>query len=147
MRIIAQIVRDATLRINKEVYSEIHYGLFLLVSFAVGDNAETAINMADKVIKMRIFPDREGKTNLNIATVGGEILSVSQFTLYGDFKGRRPSFTKVLPGAQSRELYDIFNEALRREANVKTGLFGEMMDITFTNVGPATYWLESDEKR
>lgn len=145
MRIVAQIVKDATLTINQKVYSEIHYGLFLLVSFALGDTAETAIKFAEKILKMRVFPDNEGKTNLDIAAVNGEILSVSQFTLYGDFKGRRPSFTKVLPGAQSAELYDIFNEALRREAKVKTGIFGEMMDIRFTNVGPATYWLESDE--
>lgn len=145
MRVVAQIVRNATLTINQKVYSEIHYGLFLLVSFTLGDSAETAEKMADKVMKMRVFPDSEGKTNLDIMAVGGEILSVSQFTLYGDFKGRRPSFTKVLPGAQSRELYDIFNKALSQSLKVKTGVFGEMMDITFTNVGPATYLLESDE--
>lgn len=145
MRVVAQIVRNATLTITQKVYSEIHYGLFLLVSFTFGDSAETAEKMADKVMKMRVFPDSEGKTNLDIMAVGGEILSVSQFTLYGDFKGRRPSFTKVLPGAQSRELYDIFNKALSQSLKVKTGFFGEMMDITFTNVGPATYLLESDE--
>lgn len=145
MRVVAQIVRNATLTINQKVYSEIHYGLFLLVSFTLGDSAETAEKMADKVMKMRVFPDFEGKTNLDILAVGGEILSVSQFTLYGDFKGRRPSFTKVLPGAQSRELYDIFNKALGQSLKVKTGVFREMMDITFTNVGPATYLLESDE--
>lgn len=145
MRVVAQIVRNATLTINQKVYSEIHYGLFLLVSFTFGDSAETAEKMADKVMKMRVFPDSEGKTNLDIMAVGGEILSVSQFTLYGDFKGRRPSFTRVLPGAQSRELYDIFNKALSQSLKVKTGVFGEMMDINFTNVGPATYLLESDE--
>ncbi|MDY0214100.1 MAG: D-aminoacyl-tRNA deacylase [Bacilli bacterium] len=144
MKIVAQIVKDAKLYIDDSLYSEIPYGLLLLVSFKVGDTKEDALLMADKVLKMRIFPDESQKTNLNISDINGEILSVSQFTIYGEFKGRRPSFTNVLPGAQSKELYDIFNKALNEVITVKTGVFGAMMNISFTNVGPVTYILEEN---
>lgn len=145
MRIVAQIIEDAALSVNEKPYSEITYGLLLLVSFKVGDNEETVLKLVDKVLKMRIFPDEEGKTNLSILDIKGEILSVSQFTLYGEFKGRRPSFTKVLPGTESARLYDIFNKALAERLSVKTGVFGAMMNIRFTNVGPITYIVEENE--
>lgn len=146
MKIVAQIVRDASLSINEKEYSKITYGLLLLVSFKSGDNESGALAMADKVLKMRIFPDSDGKTNLSILDIEGEILSVSQFTLYGEFKGRRPSFTNVLPGAESSKLYAIFNKALAEHVRVQEGVFGALMDITFTNVGPVTYILDDEER-
>lgn len=145
MKIVAQIVKDATLTINEVPYSNITKGLLLLVSFKVGDTQDDALLMADNILKMRIFPDEDGKTNLSIIDIKGEILSVSQFTLYGEFKGRRPSFTKVLPGSESKALYDIFNAALKEMVTVKTGVFGENMNISFTNVGPVTYIIENEE--
>lgn len=145
MRIVAQIARNATLNVDGKLISRLDYGLLLLVSFKVGDTKEHARELADKVLKMRIFPDFAGKTNLNITDAKGSILSVSQFTLYGEFKGRRPSFTNVLPGAQSSELFDTFNAILNDDIDVQTGVFGANMDISFTNVGPVTYILEANE--
>lgn len=145
MRVVAQIVRDAALKANGNDHSDINYGLLLLVSFTTTDNENIANKMADKVLKMRIFPDDQGKTNLDIKSIDGKIMSVSQFTLYGELSGRRPSFTKVLPGTESSKLYDIFNAALRKEVTVATGLFGANMDIRFTNEGPVTYILEINE--
>lgn len=146
MRVVAQVVRDAQVSINEQVHSQISYGLLLLVSFTDGDNTETVRKMADKVMKMRIFPDREGKTNLAVSDVNGALMSISQFTLYGVFEGRRPSFTKVLNGHDSSALYDIFNTFLSAEIKTETGVFGADMDVRFTNVGPSTYILESDER-
>lgn len=145
MRIVAQIARNATLTVRNKVVSQLDYGLFLLVSFKVGDSLDDVRELADKVRKMRIFPDENGKTNLNINDAKGHILSVSQFTLYGEFKGRRPSFTKVLKGSESSELFTAFNRELAKGVSVETGIFGADMDITFTNVGPVTYILESHE--
>lgn len=147
MRVVIQIVKDAKLEIDNKVYSSIDYGMLLLVSFTLSDTKEVAKKMAEKIALMRIFPDKNGKTNLNINQVNGEVLSVSQFTLYGEFNSRRPSFTKVLSGEESSQLYDYFNSELRKMLKVKTGVFGSDMNITFTNVGPVTYVVESDEKR
>ncbi|MGI6734926.1 MAG: D-aminoacyl-tRNA deacylase [Bacilli bacterium] len=147
MRIVAQIVKNAKLEINNEVYTSVDYGLLLLVSFTLSDDKEVVKKMAEKIALMRIFPDENGKTNLNINQVNGEVLSVSQFTLYGEFNSRRPSFTKVLGGKESSELYDYFNAELDNYVKVSTGVFGADMNITFTNVGPVTYLLDSDEKR
>lgn len=147
MRIVAQIVKNAKLEINNEVYASVDYGLLLLVSFTLSDDKEVVKKMAEKIALMRIFPDENGKTNLNINQVNGEVLSVSQFTLYGEFNSRRPSFTKVLGGKESSELYDYFNVELGNYVKVSTGVFGADMNITFTNVGPVTYLLDSDEKR
>lgn len=142
MRIVAQIARNGTLSVNNEVISQLSYGLLLLVSFKNGDSVSDVAHLAEKIIKMRIFPDKDGKTNLNIIDAGGSILSVSQFTLYGEFKGRRPSFTNVLPSAESSELFAEFNRLLAASVHVETGVFGAHMDISFTNVGPATYIVE-----
>ncbi len=143
MKIVAQIVQDAKVVVNEEIVSTLNYGLLLLVSFTTTDTKQDVIELVDKVVKMRIFPDEDGKTNLTISDAGGAILSISQFTLYGAFKGRRPSFTDVMPGSQSKQLYDLFNKLLRQEITVKEGVFGAHMDVSFTNIGPVTYILES----
>lgn len=144
MKIVAQIVKDAKVVVAENVVSTLDYGLLLLVSFTTTDTETHVHELVDRVLKMRIFPDANGKTNLTIKDVGGALLSISQFTLYGAFKGRRPSFTDVLPGALSKKLYDTFNTLLRKEITVKEGVFGVHMDVSFTNIGPVTYILESD---
>lgn len=143
MKIVAQIVKNAQVIVDEKVISTIDYGLLLLVSFTTNDSVNDVEELVDRVLKMRIFPDEHGKTNLTIKDVGGAILSISQFTLYGAFKGRRPSFTAVLPGGESQVLYNTFNTLLSAEIIVKQGVFGAHMDVSFTNIGPVTYILES----
>lgn len=145
MKIVAQIVRDASVSVSNKAIAHIKYGLLLLVSFRHGDTLSDVRLLSDRVLKMRIFPDQDGKTNLNIRDAGGEILSVSQFTLYGDLKSRRPSFTNVLSGNESKALYEAFNHELQKEIRVAEGEFGAAMELTFTNVGPVTYILESKD--
>lgn len=145
MKIVVQVAENAKLYIANNVYNEIVFGALLLVSFKEGDTKKEVEKLADKVIKMRIFSDLSGKTNLSIKDVGGTFLSVSQFTLYGDFKGLRPSFTSVLKREEGEVLYNYFNSLLAKEVETKTGVFGADMKITFTNVGPSTYILTSDE--
>ncbi len=145
MRLVIQIVKDAKLVVAEKMHSAIDYGMLIFVSFNNNDNAEIARKMAAKVANLRIFPDADGKTNLDVNSVAGEVMSVSQFTLYGTFESRRPSFTNVLKGAESSKLYDIFNEELTKLCRVKTGVFGAHMDITFTNVGPITYIVSENE--
>ncbi len=142
MRVVAQVVKNAAVKIEEAVHNEIEYGLLLLVSFCEGDNLTVVEKMAKTIALMRVFPDENDKTNLSLADVSGEVLSISQFTLYGEFKGRRPSFTKSLKGSESVVLYDAINEELSKLVTVKTGVFGANMELTFTNVGPATYLLE-----
>ncbi|HZJ89476.1 MAG TPA: D-aminoacyl-tRNA deacylase [Bacilli bacterium] len=146
MKIVAQIVQNARVEVAKKQIAEIKYGLLLLVSFTHTDTIEDVNYLADRVLKMRIFPDQSDKTNLSILNINGAILSVSQFTLYGDLKSRRPSFTNVLPGAESEALYAAFNARLAEEVTVATGEFGAKMLLTFTNVGPVTYILDSNER-
>ena len=123
--------------------SEIDKGYMLLVGFTEGDN-ETNINkMIKKIINLRIFEDENGKMNLNIKQVGGKILSISQFTLYANTnEGNRPSFVNALSGDKSVILYDKFNELLKKEIEVQTGVFGADMNIDFINNGPCTIFLE-----
>ena len=116
----------------------------MLVGFAPADGEATLAWMADKVAGLRIFADGEGKMNLPLAEVGGALLVVSQFTLYGDAtKGRRPSFVDAAPPAQAETLYDRFVALLReRSLAVETGRFGAMMDVELVNDGPVTLVLE-----
>lgn len=146
MRVVIQIVKDAKLTIAEKVHSAINYGMLIFVSFNNRDNVEITRKMAEKVAKLRIFPDKNGKTNLDVNSVNGEVMSVSQFTLYGTFDSRRPSFTNVLKGEESIKLYDIFNIELAKQCRVQTGVFGAHMDITFTNVGPITYIVSENEE-
>lgn len=146
MKIVAQIVQNAHVEVESKQIAHIKYGLLLLVSFTHTDTLEDVNYLADRVLGMRIFPDENDKTNLSIKSINGEILSVSQFTLYGDLKSRRPSFTNVLPGTESKALYDAFNARLAEDVTVATGEFGAKMLLTFTNVGPVTYILDSNDR-
>lgn len=145
MRVVVQRVRDARVTVDGETVGAIAHGLLLLVGFTHGDREDDLAWMAEKVVHLRVFEDEAGKLNRSLLEVGGEILSVSQFTLYGDCrKGRRPSFAAAARPEEARRLYEAFNERLRAYGvRVETGRFGAMMDVSFTNVGPVTLILES----
>ncbi|MBQ1810861.1 MAG: D-tyrosyl-tRNA(Tyr) deacylase [Erysipelotrichaceae bacterium] len=146
MRLTVQRVSEASCTVEGELISSIGQGYMVLVGFSVDDNEEIAKKMAQKLSKLRVFSDEQGKMNLDIHAVNGEILSVSQFTLYGDArKGNRPSFVRALGGPEAIKLYDYFNQCLREEGlQVKTGIFGADMKIALVNDGPVTIWLEGE---
>ncbi len=147
MRVVSQNVLSASVSIDNQIYSKIDRGYLLLVSFTEGDNKEVVEKVMQKIINLRIFQDENGKTNLNLKSVGGEILSVSQFTLYADYvHGNRPSFMKCLAPNLASELYDYFNELLVKEGYVvKTGVFGADMKVSLVNDGPFTMIIDSKE--
>ena len=144
MRVLLQRVSRAEVRIEGNVVGRIQGGFCLLVGFTHGDGAEQVEWMAEKVIGLRLFGDDEGKMNLSLEDVGGGLLVVSQFTLYGDArKGRRPSFIDAARPDVAEGLYDMFVERLRtRGLEVATGQFGAMMEVDLVNDGPVTLWLE-----
>ena len=144
MRVLLQRVSRAEVRVDGKVVGRVQRGFCLLVGFTHGDGAEQAEWMADKVIGLRLFGDNEGKMNLSLEDVGGGLLVVSQFTLYGDArKGRRPSFIDAARPEVAEGLYDMFVDRLRARAlEVATGQFGAMMEVDLVNDGPVTLWLE-----
>jgi len=145
MRVVLQRVTEANVTVNHEVVGSIKKGFLLLVGITHEDTKEDAEYLVDKVIHLRIFEDNEGKMNHSLLEVEGAILSVSQFTLYGDTKkGRRPNFMAAAKPAVAESLYDEFNMLLRSKGvDVQTGVFGAMMDVTLRNDGPVTLILES----
>lgn len=149
MRILVQRALDASVSIENEITGSISKGLLLLVGFTRGDGEEDLVRMARKVANLRIFPDASGKMNKNVSEAGGAILSVSQFTLYGDSTdGNRPSFTAALPGSEAEPLWNRFNRILSEShgLRVETGRFGAEMAVRFTNDGPVTLLLETRPK-
>lgn len=145
MRVVLQRVSRARVAVGERVTGEIGRGYLLLVGFRSEDDEERVAWMADKVVGLRLFPDEEGKMNRSLAEVGGGVLVVSQFTLYGDArKGRRPSFVEAAPPEVAIPLYERFVELLRERAPgpVGTGEFGAMMDVELVNEGPVTLILE-----
>ncbi|MGL4589183.1 MAG: D-aminoacyl-tRNA deacylase [Mycoplasmatales bacterium] len=147
MRVVIQRVKKAAVEVNSETVGEIKQGLCLLVGFTANDSKVEVMKVASKIMKMRIFTDEEGKLNRSIEDINGEILSISQFTVYADCKkGNRPSFTKSMNFTEASALYDIFNqELIALNATVKTGIFGADMAIELVNDGPVTIILDSDE--
>lgn len=147
MRVVLQRVTEASVRVEGKIVGEIGKGLLLLVGIAPGDGDKELAWMADKVAGLRIFEDDAGKMNLSVEEVRGAILSVSQFTLYGDCrKGRRPNFLGAAKPEIASELYDRFNGLLREKGfEVATGVFGAMMDVALVNDGPVTLILDSPE--
>jgi D-aminoacyl-tRNA deacylase len=144
MRVLLQRVTHAEVRIGERVAGRIGAGFVLLVGITHADGDEQVVWMADKVVGLRVFPDADDKMNRSLADVGGEVLVVSQFTLYGDAaKGRRPSFVDAAPSDVAIPLYERFVALLReRGLTVETGEFGAMMDVELVNDGPVTLWLE-----
>ena len=144
MRIVIQRVTRASVRVDGEVVGSIGQGLCLLVGFTHTDTTAHVDWMADKVAGLRLFADAEGKMNLGLADVGGAVLVVSQFTLYGDAaKGKRPSFIDAARPEVAIPLYEAFLAALRtRQLVVETGRFGAIMDVEIHNDGPVTLILD-----
>ncbi|GIO12445.1 putative D-aminoacyl-tRNA deacylase-like protein [Cohnella xylanilytica] len=145
MRVVLQRVSGASVRVEGAVTGEIGGGLLLLVGIGHEDSEADLAWMADKVAGLRVFEDEEGKMNLSLEDTGGAILSVSQFTLYGDCrKGRRPNFMAAARPEKASELYDRFNGLLRAKGiRVETGVFGAMMEVSLVNDGPVTLILDS----
>ena len=144
MRLLLQRVSRAEVRVGGRVAGRIERGYLLLVGFTIGDSEDALAWMADKVVGLRLFADADDKMNLSLAEVGGALLVVSQFTLYGDAaKGRRPSFIDAARPDVAIPLYERFLTLLReRGARVEAGEFGAMMEVELVNDGPVTLWLE-----
>ena len=145
MRVVLQRVSRAEVRIEGEVVGSIRRGLVLLVGFTAGDEPDALEWMAEKILGLRIFSDDDGRMNLDLGTVEGDLLVVSQFTLYGDTsRGRRPSFVKAAPPAEAIPLYERFVALLTDAApgRVATGRFGAAMEVDLLNDGPVTLVLE-----
>ena len=144
MRVLLQRVSRAEVRVGERVTGRIERGYLLLVGFTHADEESALVWMADKVVGLRLFADADDKMNLALADVGGALLVVSQFTLYGDaVKGRRPSFIDAARPEVAIPLYERFLGLLReRGVQVETGEFGAMMDVELVNDGPVTLWLE-----
>lgn len=144
MKIVVQRVQEAEVRVENETVGAIGAGLLLLVCFEQGDEEAAIMKSIDKICKLRIFDDAEGKMNLDIQAVKGEILSISQFTLSWDGSGgHRPSFEKSMPPQEARLKYALFNRELKaRGFNVKEGKFGAFMKVSLVNDGPVTFILQ-----
>lgn len=145
MRAVVQRVEDARVTVDGMIVGAIDKGLLVYVGIGKGDDPGKAARLAEKLAGLRIFPDREYKMNLSVRDIGGDILVVSQFTLYGDVrKGRRPSYDRAAPPQEARTLYDRFVENLRSTGlRVETGEYQAVMDVTYTNKGPVTILIET----
>jgi D-tyrosyl-tRNA(Tyr) deacylase len=145
MRAVVQRVASARVLIDGEVAGQVGRGLLVLLGVAHDDSPEAAAWLADKVVGLRVFNDAEGKMNLDVADVGGGVLVVSQFTLYGDCrKGRRPSFVGAAPPEVAVPLYEAFVNAVRAlGVPTATGRFGAMMQVELVNEGPVTLVVDS----
>lgn len=148
MRAVMQRVSRARVLVEGRVTGEIEAGLAVLVAVGKEDTAATAASMAEKIVNLRIFNDDQGKMNRSLLDMGGAILAVSQFTLYGDARGqRRPSFIKAAPPEQGRALYEEFVRALQAlGVHVETGVFQTRMSVEITNDGPVTILLDSEKQ-
>jgi D-tyrosyl-tRNA(Tyr) deacylase len=143
--VLVQRVEEAAVSVDGEVVGAIGAGFLALVGVAPGDTRETARRLAAKTARLRVFDDQAGLMNLSLADVGGEVLAVSQFTLYADTRrGNRPSFTDAAPPQQGEGLYQAYVEELRAEGvHVATGAFGAHMRVSLVNDGPVTILLEA----
>ncbi|MCI8660224.1 MAG: D-tyrosyl-tRNA(Tyr) deacylase [Lachnospiraceae bacterium] len=147
MKVVLQRVSRACVKVEEKTVGEIGRGFLVLLGVSGEDTEAAADKMADKICKLRIFEDKDGKTNLSLADVDGELLVVSQFTLYADcHKGNRPSFVKAGPPNKANQLYEYFTERCRRYVKrVECGRFGANMKVELLNDGPFTLILEGDE--
>ena len=145
MRAVVQKVSSSKVTVDGEVIGQINQGLLVLLGVTHDDTSKDVDYMVDKVTNLRIFEDENGKMNLSLKDIKGEILAVSQFTLYGDArKGRRPNFMAALGGSEAEILYNKFLEEIKKEGiKVETGIFGADMKVSIENDGPVTLILES----
>ena len=147
MKFVIQRVQHASVSVENQVVGQINHGFLVLIGISNTDNKEIADKMIKKLIGLRIFDDEQGKTNLDIKTVNGEMLLISQFTLYADCrKGNRPSFINAGAPDMANEMYEyIVSECKKEIANVQKGVFGGDMKVSLLNDGPFTIVLDSDE--
>ncbi|AQT84031.1 D-tyrosyl-tRNA(Tyr) deacylase Dtd [Paenibacillus larvae subsp. larvae] len=145
MKVVVQRSKEAKVTVDGETVGRIERGLVLLVGVTHEDTEEDARYLADKIAGLRIFEDDSGRMNVSVQDIGGQILSISQFTLYGDCrKGKRPNFMAAAKPEQADPLYEAFNRRLREHGLlVETGVFGAMMDVDLINWGPVTLIIES----
>ena len=147
MKIIVQRVKQAQVSIEGQVYSQIKQGLLLLVGVGPEDQAEDLDYSVRKLVNMRIFSDAEGKMNLSVKDIKGEILSISQFTLFADTKkGNRPAFTGAAKPDMAEAFYQDLNRKLAKEIPVETGVFGADMQVELINDGPVTIILDTKNR-
>lgn len=145
MRVVVQRVKEAAVKINHNLVGSIKKGYLLYIGITHEDDMATISKMAEKVKNLRIFEDENQKMNLNLSKVEGEILAISQFTLYGDTKGNnRPSFIKAARPEHAKPLYEAFIKLLSQNFHVETGEFQEHMEISSINDGPVTIIIEID---
>ena len=144
MRVVIQRVKQASVTIDKKLFSSINKGILVLLCIEKGDSEESLQWMVNKIVSLRMFEDENGKMNKSILDICGEMLIVSQFTLAADCKkGTRPSFDKAEEPAKAKQLYEQFVMKLQKEnINVKTGVFAAMMDVNLCNDGPVTFVIE-----
>jgi D-aminoacyl-tRNA deacylase len=147
MRALLQRVSQASVTVDNQIVGQISQGLLILLGVGQGDSAVQIKTLVDKIVHLRIFADDEGKMNRSLLDIGGEVLVVSQFTLYADTRrGRRPSFTNAAPPTSAEPLVEHFKEALVAHGVVVAGgIFGAHMRVALVNDGPVTIWLDSDE--
>ena len=147
MRVVIQRVKEAHVDVAGVTVGSIQTGLLVLVGVTSSDRCEDAEYLADKIVQLRIFPDDLKRMNRSIHETGGQLLVISQFTLYGDCrKGRRPSFDAAAPPEQAKNLYDYFVERLRLSNTlVETGVFQAEMEVYLVNDGPVTFVLDSNK--
>lgn len=148
MRAVVQRAREAQVVVEGKTVGQIDHGFVVLLGVTHDDTEEDIAYLVQKITNLRVFEDENGKMNLSLKDVGGGILSISQFTLYGDTrKGRRPNFMQAAKPDTARELYERFNRSIReQDITVETGTFGAMMDVRFTNAGPVTLILDSKDR-
>lgn len=144
MRVVVQRVRSADVRVGSKIVGKIGSGLLIYSGIEKGDSEKEIEYIAEKILNLRIFPDKNGKMDNSVLDSSGRsILSISQFTLASYIrKGRRPDFSNAMDPEKAEELYHKFNKILTGQIRVETGVFGEMMDITSVNEGPVTFILE-----
>ena len=147
MRALIQRVSRASVTVDEKVVGDIGKGLLIFLGIGLEDTENTVKTLVDKIVQLRIFSDQQGKMNLSLLDVQGEILVVSQFTLHADVRhGRRPGFTKAAPPSMAIPLYELFKDTCKNYAlTVESGVFGAMMQVELCNDGPVTIWIDSEE--
>ena len=145
MKVVVQRCQKGQVMVNQKVINEIDQGFVILIGIASDDTLEDMNYLVRKILNLRVFDDEKGVMNLSVKDIKGEVLSVSQFTLYGDTKkGNRPSYILALGGKDANLLYELFNKELQKEINTKTGVFGADMQVALINDGPVTILIEKE---
>ncbi|WP_295610039.1 D-aminoacyl-tRNA deacylase [uncultured Methanobrevibacter sp.] len=144
MKLVVQRVAHASVEVDGEITGKIDEGLMALVGFGENDTTKEADYLARKLAKLRVFPDDDGKMNRSVLDIGGKLLLVPQFTLYGKVKKYRPSFHRALAPDKATELFDYFTDKCREYVEVETGVFGAFMKVDLLNNGPVTIILEKE---